>query len=440
MAFPSLTHGLSWLRGILACTVCMAAHSAWVPLDQEIVNRSEQTWTLEFVGAPNPRLGYALTAGTSHPEAAVCPAKVPIAPRQRLVFYVDPSALEQGLANRVQIREQHATKALFQCNLEVDRLTGLSRYGLATREYGTACSTFVLMAPHAISIVPAGFEPKALDGGERKDAGTAGTEALPALTEVDAEAGATNTFHYYTAARIARDATFHPYGTEPGITFAALHRAGHLMPPELLADYFFNTLFQYNIRKFMNYDPNLNYDQYPTLQLPYFSSLYTTWLDRFCTPRGVRILATPAPGGDFSEFNTWKASFEKAMVAFQRNPAFVSLGTAYMRQKIVTEKLHAVLLKSGKGAKEDAFRILMAHDRLVTDYQAMIYHWMDRSLAEYLRRYQRATPEGKLEAGAFLEAYHPDFLAIPRYRDLLEAAPKHMEPASRVEGLDLPAA
>jgi len=435
MAIRSSAARPSWLLAALVLAAAPAVRADWLPVGQDILNRSTEPWVVNLHEGPSPKVGYSIKPSGTVIEGS---PEVLLPPGAALTLFVDSAALSQrDISQPIRLHDRAGLQGEFICHLQVTRPAGQARFSRGTRVYGTRQSQFVMVAPHVLAIVApaAGAELKAEVKAEPGPAASAG---LAPLREVDVQAGVHNPFLYYTTSQIRVDPVWNP--AIPDLPFAFLHAGGHQMPTELLADYFFNTIFQYYVRQFMGYDPNLNYDQYPTLAWPHFDQLYTSWLDRFCAPRGQRILPTPAPGGDFREFINYKTAFENALAAWKRNPGLLVLGAAYMRQKIVTEKLQAaLLLPDGEPDKARVQKVLLERDRLTGEYQTMIFHWMEQGFTEFLARYKAAAPGRQAEAGDFLERFQPRFLADPQYAKTLAGAMDAAQPADSVEGIALPA-
>jgi hypothetical protein len=123
----------------------------------------------------------------------------------------------------------------------------------------------------------------------------------------------------------------------------------------------------------------------------------------------------------------------KVAIDLKNNPIFVGLGICFHRNKVKIEKLSEKLryipnTEKGNVAKEAIFRMIMESDRLATDQQTAIYHWMKQTFENtinYIRSvYQergelpRADDERLLE----LSVHEPEFLKWPGYRDLIPLA------------------
>jgi hypothetical protein len=208
------------------------------------------------------------------------------------------------------------------------------------------------------------------------------------------------------------------------------------MPEELLADYFLNTLFPYYTTRFMGVDPHLDYSQDPAMGQ--FSENWSRWLERFCAPGGKRMLAPPTPKGDFKPFLAYKEAVETAIRSFQGNPRLITLGIAYMRQKVMTEKIQEAMKELSGDPAEAAQKQLLATDRLTQDLQSMIFAWMKDGYLEFLARYRAASQEQKALAGASLADYAPAFLSEPYDAAIMADLPEYTRPASKVNGLTLP--
>ncbi|WP_306600280.1 hypothetical protein [Geothrix sp. 21YS21S-2] len=435
MHFPMKLQHLGLVAG-LALAAGSYAHAAWEPLGQEIANRSGSEWIVRFTPTgPGAPFGAAVTQ--DHAEGAVAEGRgeIRLLPHSVMRLYVDSARIGHGdVSGTFSLEHGAKSRERVIFNLEVARLPRLARFSGGFREDFSRSprADLVIMAPHAISILDGG--PLAEEAKEEKaPSGTAGD--LAPLAEKDVQAGVSNPFHFYRVPRIRKDLVYHTSSHE---AFGALHLKGNLMPTEMLADYFFNTLFVYNLRAFTGYDPGVNYDQCPALARPYFDKVVEGWVASLCTPGGVKVVTPPKPGGDFREFIAWKDAVESAQVALMRNRAFVFLGTAYLRQKIVTEKLATAMVRMDKGRKDEALAAAMKRDKLTGEFQLLIYHWMHQALGEFVVRYLAAPATGRAEVPAFLETWRPGFLASPRYAAILAAAYPNSDPEDVAEGIALP--
>ena len=264
-----------------------------------------------------------------------------------------------------------------------------------------------------------------------------GKATLPALGSIDMEAGVQKAGTTYTTDRIG---TLCGYagGLRGGDQWArTLHSRGHLVLEQVLAELFFNTVFQYNTRRFLGYDPFLNYGQYPALEK--YDANYRNWLEAFCKPSGIQVLEPPPEGGDFKPFLAYKAAAERAIESFKGNRTLIQLGIAYLRQKVVVEKLHDALKGQSGDAAAKIQKVLLARDRLATDLQTMAFELMKAGYKEFLTQYLAAPAETRTAAGDLLLDYRPAFASEPYYSAILGHILDFTRPTNEVDGIKLPA-
>jgi hypothetical protein len=122
------------------------------------------------------------------------------------------------------------------------------------------------------------------------------------------------------------------------------------------------------------------------------------------------------------------------------NPRFCALATAYMRQKVVCEKLVAVAQgKISRGESPKTVNALSASRSVLTnDIQVMIYNWMDQAYGVFVHAYSTAAEAGKPDAGTALLAFQPDFLRDPFYADIMNHLGEYQAPVTALEGVSLP--
>ena len=265
---------------------------------------------------------------------------------------------------------------------------------------------------------------------------------LPPLGEAERMAGVSQGHAYYTADRIrshwyrrggvpplARYTSPYPetlgleaYGAAlvrrsrlAPYTFADLHREGHLMPGELLAECFFNSVFQYNVRHLTGLHAGYNYSQLPGL-MPGLNRFERNLVLDLC---GFLDLLNPETAEELAPLLAGVEALERANRSWRRNALLQRLGIAFMRQKIVVEKLaKAVARGSSPEQREARHQITLARDRLVQDLQTMIFHLMQEGFAAFAVRVKAADPARKAGAGAFLAEFRPAFMAQPYYEKI----------------------
>ena len=417
-----------WLAG------ATRVQADWVAVRKELRNESRSPWVIDFFEAPTATMGYAFASGAAAagPGAVLkCRGKVVLAPGCRMSFHRDyPS---NGVLS-FQLRDQAGTQGAVLGKLDLEPLGSEPGFREERRFKGaSAPSQAVLVVPGQITILdldaaaPAHREVKAETKGAAKG-------SLPALSDEDREAGVFTA--YYTVGRIRYQEDWAPLSTWA----AALHGRGHQLSQASLLDMFFNTMFQYYTFKLVNYDATLNYDQYLTMAPGAYDDNYRTWLTRFCEPRGVSLVPVPAPGGDFTAFQNYRTALATARAALMANENFCRLATAYMRQKIVCEKLVTVAKEQiGRGESPKAVNALSSrHSVLTSDIQVMIYNWMDHAYGLFVNRYLTAPEAGKLDAGTPLATFTPDFLGEPYYEHIMNHLDEHLAPVTTLEGVHLP--
>ncbi|MDR3646045.1 MAG: hypothetical protein P4L22_00715, partial [Candidatus Babeliales bacterium] len=195
---------------------------------------------------------------------------------------------------------------------------------------------------------------------------------LPSLTPDDQAAGVNSGFY-------------------PDLQWTTLHKSGNIIEGDFLLNIFFNSMFLFYIKKFSGYDYR------PNKGNSLFASTY-----------GPLILK-----------------------AFKENELLKKLAIAYMRQKIVIEKLQNLL------PNIDA-KIIYKYDRFVTDLQIMIFYWIKEGYEEFAKRFKLAnTQEEKLKSPEFLAHFVPEFTNTPYYNYLLTNFDEFKKPRTIVEGMKL---
>ena len=152
--------------------------------------------------------------------------------------------------------------------------------------------------------------------------------------------------------------------------FYQLHTEGNVCDPALLLRIFFGSMFQYYTHEFLGIDMTYNYQRlkdltYPLLQ--YEKENLTGIASK------IGLLFTQ---NDLKHLLAIVDTFFKAIDRFKQNELLQKLVIAYMRQKIVTEKLQTAVKKG----KADMMALLLEHDRYAIDLQTMIFHFMKESV------------------------------------------------------------
>lgn len=264
---------------------------------------------------------------------------------------------------------------------------------------------------------------------------------LSKLNNADMAAGAKEVEKYYADSfniEIEPNA-FGPvfYRVDVGQGIGMIHGQGHILPPKQLGSLFLGTVFRFYVRQFLGYDFSYNYDgllqeKKQGLKL---LSYQKRKIRESCVFMGMDSLEENLP-----EFLKLINTIQKGFEAFQKNQELVDLGIAYMRQKVVVEKLHTVLEKLGKSdpaQSEKVQKLMYKHDRYAIDLQTMIFHWMKDGFAEFAK-HNKKPPLGEHGVqGAFLERYQPEFLDAPYYHGIMEHLKEWMAPIPKVDGIDL---
>lgn len=284
---------------------------------------------------------------------------------------------------------------------------------------------------------------------------------LPVLEDADRLAGVNHSPIYYTVEKIVShwqrqpgapplERYASPYAQTHGLdrygtavlhrsflapcSVADLHRDGHVMPNELLAEFFFNTVFQYYVRRCTGLDPNYNYRQLPGLMASLTLFDRNLLLD-LCGPLD---LAVPETSQDLAPLLACIEALNQANRSWRDNALLKELGIAFMRQKIVVEKLAQAV---GKGStpeqREARHQLTLVRDRLVQDLQTMIFHLMKEGFAAFTVRLKAEGEDRKASRGLCTAEFVPAFLQEPYYKNLTEYLPEYGQATVLVNGVPL---
>lgn len=249
---------------------------------------------------------------------------------------------------------------------------------------------------------------------------------LPALTEEQQAAGVKgNKFYSWQQ-----------------LNFGYLHSDGHLLSEDFLKNFFFKTMFQYYTHEFLNYDPTYNYDQWKNKTLAGFRQAD---LEKFKAIARAFGMPEPHNREEIDQLFPFIESIEQTLEAFKKNNLLQKLAAAYQRQKVVVEKLNFLLKQAllptvkDEAKIEKLTKLLYQRDRIATDLQAMIYHFMGEAFANYkMKLAQAQTDREKLTAGNALIFFEPSFKNKPYYKKLLQQLDYLMLPVHNIEGFKLP--
>ena len=219
---------------------------------------------------------------------------------------------------------------------------------------------------------------------------------LPKLTDDQMMAGAQFYEKYYTSTLS---------------DFMKLHREGDIIDTNFLENIFFNTIFQYYTREFLNFDIKYDY-----LQNSSKSSL--TFEDRMNFGQLSRTIGlSQMPIRQIIKTVVPQIKFlQEAIDIFKQNKLLKNLGAAYMRQKIVVEKIQDYTKAKGN---EALMPLLLEHDRIATDLQTMIFHFMEQGYGQFIENFKAAqNDQQKIDAGKFLATFEPSFINQPYYKNI----------------------
>ena len=193
--------------------------------------------------------------------------------------------------------------------------------------------------------------------------------------------------------------------------FYQLHKEGNVCDPAFLLRIFFGSMFQYYTHEFLGIDMTYNYQQlidltYPLLQ--YEKENLTGIASK------IGLLFTQ---NDLKQMLCIIDTFFKAIDRFKQNELLQKLAAAYMRQKIVTEKLQMAVEKG----KADLVSFLLKHDRYAIDLQTMIFHFMKEAYGQYTARATEAIKHNReIQPADFLTTFIPSFVHDPYYARIFE--------------------
>jgi len=437
------------------CLISTLAHAAWQPLDQELVNQSTEPWTIDFSATPTARMGCSMLDGTPMRGLAVppteCTGSKVLPPGARMYFYVETpgpvAPLAFSLRGPAPGGEWRGSVELLapgpgsrfvhpgpeQENLAVSwsakRITLHEQpvRGEGKEELNTGAATPVAAAP-----APVPGEGKGeLAGGETREDGaptetkaTKATATLPKLSEYKLEAGLQNSAQYWTLNKITLTKDWS----------GELHDFGHILPPEVLADIFMNTVFQFDVLECTGYSPHLDYERIWSMKFSSRDYYLKVGLNKLSRNIGPQFDKIKRHSDEATHLNEFIAATEKALRALQQDRDFRALGVAYMRQKIVVEKLAQLAESLGEVAQKAMYE----RDRLTTDLQTMIYYWIDQAFVEFVHQYRAASPEAREAVELSMASFRPAFLAEPYYDKIIKDLRHYTDQTRSVEGMALP--
>ena len=195
--------------------------------------------------------------------------------------------------------------------------------------------------------------------------------------------------------------------------FRKLHKDGNVVDQEFLMDIFLHSIFQYYTNEFLGFDMTFNYLMFQDLELKFsvadklkFYSLAQKmdW-PMHTSSQTIRQNILPQVG-----------VIAKAIEIFKQNKLLQSLGIAYMRQKIVTEKLY-IRVSAGD---EKMLSDLLKHDRYAIDLQTMIYYFMQEAYGQFITHENNAQNiQQKMKYAELMANFIPSFTKEPYYMNIL---------------------
>lgn len=221
-----------------------------------------------------------------------------------------------------------------------------------------------------------------------------------------------------------------------GTEFDKLHAIGNEVDQGFLLDTFFKSLFQYYTHEFLGFDMTYDYFDRPlaTEQQAKFLELtqpeYERFRCKFSHP-GIYGFQTMAEREERKAIESRECmlpnikSIQYAINKLKENRLLQELGIAYMRQKVVVEKIW-VPFESGD---EKMGPLLYMHDKYANDIQIMIFHLMSQAYLQYLRLanmvlFVQGVKIIPPEIGDFLATFKPDFIDNLYYQSVLAKLPE----------------
>ena len=201
--------------------------------------------------------------------------------------------------------------------------------------------------------------------------------------------------------------------------FKKLHAEGNIVGEQFLLDGFQKTLFQYYTFLILGFDLTQNYKNIKYLQQD--AVLFKDFANPF-NPAPFRVKYTSQTVEGKSQdimylLKPYIPSIFEAIDKLKQNILLKDLGIAYMRQKIVVEKIYTCI-EAGNSSLQP---LLIKQDRYAEDLQTMIYHFMREAYASYTSKFGTLPSKTKAPApdNAFLITYVPTFTQEPYYAAII---------------------
>jgi len=248
-------------------------------------------------------------------------------------------------------------------------------------------------------------------------------DLLEPLSERVQAAGVDNAEKYY-------DSSILDQSGPRRISLRNLHNEGNdKMTNEELQQIFFLGMFQFYTNECSNFNMNINYLQIITdLQNKKTQSFErekpNLWglLIRF----GISAKGADAWWGS-PKAKPFIATLQKATASFKKNISLAILGGAFQQWKVVVEKIKKPLITT------DRYSDLLKIDRITTDLQIMIYHWMKQGYEKFAHDYKK----NQTETGEFLVTFEPDFLNHPYYKEIMSKLNTLTKPVTAIADITI---
>jgi len=215
------------------------------------------------------------------------------------------------------------------------------------------------------------------------------------------------------------------------VSFNTLHKEGNdKMTGQELQQVFFLSMFQYYTNDFLRF--NMTYD-YLQARTQYkniiFKDIPTNDRLNFGFLRSRFNIQEPPKTWFYSyEAQDLITTIQSAITKFKENKLFAKLAGAYQRWKVVVEKVENPLADANR--MQDLLKI----DRITTDLQIMIFHWMREGYEKFVNDY-KSTKSG--QAGDFLAEFKPSFLEHPYYKTIMSQLDILTQPVTLIEGINI---
>jgi len=245
---------------------------------------------------------------------------------------------------------------------------------------------------------------------------------LKPLTEQAQRAGVNDAEKYYDSSILDR--------SHQRISLRNLHIEGNdKMTNEELQQIFFLGVFQYYTNEFLQFNMNLKH-------LQIITSLRHGDTQSFQSARAHLfglLIYFGLPTKNMSDWWTthnarqFITTVQESIASFKKNVSLAMLGEAFQRWKIVIEKVEEPLISA------DRLSDLLKIDRISTDLQIMIYHWMQEGYEKFRNEYK----QNHAATGEFLAEFKPSFLSHPYYAKIISQLTMLTQPVTEIAGINI---